>query len=199
MRVILYQDEKVIVGIEGDNEFAVYPKRQAGKPSDPSKIRLGGQEGSLGAISFNKVDDNGANPREMVLVQGKDHDPDPPDDLPKCGSFDVQVVDPAFVGTDDQKMRKGLLLTPFRLNARVPFEQGSGGSPPSPWPATAPVARDGSGGGAQFIPTYQSYPPVSASAARKALIQTYYDKYHYIDNVAFNWIVFTFIDSGLVQ
>jgi hypothetical protein len=191
---ILFEDSEVIVGVAGQNELLVYSK-----VADPPKLRLGAPGGgTLGAISFNDL--TGGREKEMVLMMGKDHDPDSPGDALKCGSLDTQGLVENSAGADVD-MKKISLQTPHRVNFRVPLE--TGGPPPTPlWPATAPVARDGSGGGAAFISTYQSYISNDlhrpASAAQKALIQTYVDKYSYIDNAAYNWVMGTFVYSGLV-
>lgn len=196
----IFEDSEVHVFIGGQNELCIYSK-----VDDPPKLRLGAPTDGLGAISFNLVVDG--REQEMVLVMGKGHDPDSPGDSLKCGALDVQVQ---LEGThDDAGMKKGLLLTPHRLNVRVPLETSSSVPPTQPadlWPPSHPGKCGHQGTDAATVQLYRTYMGNSvqlalnrpASAAQLNLVDEFMHRYGYVDDCGFNWMVSTFIVSGAV-
>jgi len=196
IKKVLFEDSEVLVAIMGQNELVIYSK-----VDDPPKIRLGAPGGTLGAIYFDNI--SGGSAKETVLIMGKDHDPDSPNDSLKCGALDTQIIIEGATGTDAD-MKKVSLQTPHRANFRVPLEQGSSTVevPASKWPAQAPVSRGGAGGtGTEWIPIYRNYMAHdvqahtgrTATSSDLALVDEYRNRYGYLDDMAYNWLLATFI------
>jgi len=185
----------------GELEFSGNELKVDATIEDAPKLRQGvydPHQHAIACFSGDRLDHNLPGRRaEKVLLMFK-HEP-------SIGGYYRFCAEVPNGNGSDTDMKTLLDVRPDGIVAYVPIRQASGPSEPPTaiWPAIAPVARDGSGGGASFISIYQGYMSNdlhhAASAAQKALVQTYVDKYGYIDNAAYNWIMGTFVYSGLVQ
>lgn len=206
---------------EGLVRMATNELRTDSRYDDPSAYR-GGQpyENSLLKISADVIqfaggmDANGRgvgevshrDERAMIIFKG--HDPASPGDSLKCGSIDFFCT---LEGrSDDAAQRRVMTLTPYELRVYVPIRYLAG-EPPVVVPAsldaawaTGPAPTCGVHAG---LATYKNYLNHEvqvrlnrpASAAQLTLLDEYQRRFGEPDDCAFNWIVSTFIDTGLVQ